>query len=68
MLICSICGIDFWPTGRWHDEWCDGCHTGNFAGSQELRLHAPDPSVQALTPRQTQARQRAIARWAQEDE
>jgi hypothetical protein len=73
-LRCSICGESFWPSWTWRDEWCQECHTMNFAASQELRLH--DPSVDALreathrgyeadcraawppTPRQVQARRR----------
>ena len=67
MLTCTICSLEFWPGGRWRHDWCPDCHI-NFAASQELRINAPDPSVQALTPRQHQALRRAAERWAQEDE
>ena len=69
MLPCTVCGTPFWPSGRWRHEWCHDCFARNFAEAQPpLIVHAPDPSVQALTPRQVQALRRAAERWAQEDE
>ena len=68
MLVCTICSLPFWPTGRWHHDWCEDCHGVNFHGAHDWWLYAPDPSVQALTPRQGPARRRAAERWAQEEE
>ena len=68
MPTCTICSLAFWPSGRWQTDCCPSCHAINFAQSQEWQHHTPDPSVQALTPRQVEAMRRVAARWAQEDE
>ena len=69
MICCTICGMGYRAPGRDTLDICPPCFTENFAGAQPpLDVRAtPDPSVQALTPRQHQALQRAAARWAQED-
>lgn len=67
MLVCSICNLPFWPPGCWKTDCCPSCHEINFAHAQEWQRHTPDPSVQAMTPRQGTAARRAAERWAQED-
>jgi len=39
MVVCTVCGDAYLPTGRWRDDTCDPCFTANFAASQELRVH-----------------------------
>jgi hypothetical protein len=60
MVICSVCGVEFIPIGRWKDDWCSDCAV-NFAASQELRVE----EAVSLTPRERAAielLQRAQAR------
>jgi hypothetical protein len=51
MIQCSICGEDYWPSGRWRADVCQPCFDSNCAGSQELRVEESVP----LTPRQRAA-------------
>jgi hypothetical protein len=51
MLRCSVCGDDYWPSGRWRADVCQACFDMNFAASQELRVEESVP----LTPRQRAA-------------
>ena len=64
-VLSAACGIPALGSDR--HGICTECYRLNFAESQELRLHEPDPSVEALTPRQMQAMRRVAERWAQED-
>jgi hypothetical protein len=52
MIICTVCGEPFWPTGRWRGDVCPWCNDANFAASQELHVH---DAAAPLTPRERAA-------------
>ena len=77
-IACVVCGEWYHAPGRDTLDICPPCFTENFAGAQPPLetfasrqrevLESYVDSAHQLTPRQHQAMQRAIARWAQEEE